>query len=222
MTEPMPSPAPLSVMDLDALSSVVRDGSEAIACPAEMFGRLIAQARRAATAEGVGPVLSAAKVDAIYEIIRNFQVSNMADDEGNCFPLVDLMSAEGRDIGDGEAQMRELAYQIELAAQLTPPAAVAPERPEGERPMVPATDLARVQSERDALRAEVARLTLRLEIAELGRDLAYKNGASAGWNLCFGDDRAGLAKIETAANQVLAPLKAAHAKLAALAQQGEG
>lgn len=53
----------------------------------------------------------------IYDTLRSFRMGNMAcdDDPSSAYPLVDLMSCDGCDVGDGEEQMVQLADEISIA-----------------------------------------------------------------------------------------------------------
>lgn len=66
-----------------------------------------------------------AEVEAVFRILRNFRLSNMADDEGDAYPLVDAMTADGCSIADGIEQMQSLAYDIAEAARRSADARVA-------------------------------------------------------------------------------------------------
>lgn len=58
---------------------------------------------------------------AIFEAIRHHQMSNMMMDDGEGFyPLVDLMTRDGMDIGDGIDQMQTLSWAIEEAVGKLP------------------------------------------------------------------------------------------------------
>jgi len=53
---------------------------------------------------------------AIYGVVRNYRLSNVRDDDGCSYPLVDLMSNEPpADIGTGEMEMVALVDEIESA-----------------------------------------------------------------------------------------------------------
>lgn len=55
---------------------------------------------------------------AIFEAMRHHQMSNMQCDDGEGFyPLVDLMTRDGMDIGDGIEQMQNLSWAIEEAVE---------------------------------------------------------------------------------------------------------
>lgn len=55
---------------------------------------------------------------AIYRAIRDYRCSNMADEDGDPYPLVDLMSNPApSDIGTGEMQMVVLADNVEMAVE---------------------------------------------------------------------------------------------------------
>lgn len=58
--------------------------------------------------------------ETIYRTMREFRLSNMLYEEGDAYCLVDAMTADGRDISDGEEQMRELAGEIALALRSPP------------------------------------------------------------------------------------------------------
>jgi hypothetical protein len=55
---------------------------------------------------------------AIYKALHDYRMSNMVDDEGFGYPLLDLMSNEPpADIGSGEMEMVALADEIEAAIE---------------------------------------------------------------------------------------------------------
>ena len=62
--------------------------------------------------------------NAIFAALRDYRMSNMRDDLGGGYPLVDLMSNDGESIATGEEEMAMLADEISiaLAAAPTPPA----------------------------------------------------------------------------------------------------
>lgn len=51
----------------------------------------------------------------IADVLRKHRMSNMEDEDGGAFPLVDLMTRDGHTIGDGEWQMIVLADEIDMA-----------------------------------------------------------------------------------------------------------
>ena len=52
---------------------------------------------------------------AIYRAIRDYRMSNMRDDIGGGYPLVDLMSNDACSIATGEEEMEMLAGEVWLA-----------------------------------------------------------------------------------------------------------
>ena len=52
---------------------------------------------------------------AIADVLRQHRMTNMEDDDGEAYPLVDLMTNSGRTIADGEWQMIVLADEIDMA-----------------------------------------------------------------------------------------------------------
>ena len=57
----------------------------------------------------------------IYDTLRAYRLSNMADEDGNPYPLVDAVSPPDRSIAEGEAQMIILADEISLALEALDP-----------------------------------------------------------------------------------------------------
>ena len=56
----------------------------------------------------------------VFRTLRKHRMSNMVDaDDAVNYPLVDLLTADGRSIADGEMQMVELADEITLALNVT-------------------------------------------------------------------------------------------------------
>ena len=53
---------------------------------------------------------------AVYRAIRDYRMSNMRDDIGGGYPLVDLMSNDECSIATGEEEMKMLADEVWLAA----------------------------------------------------------------------------------------------------------
>lgn len=53
----------------------------------------------------------------IIDVIRDYRLMNMVDVDGENYPLVDLMTAEGCDIGDGENEMVALADEIHAVVE---------------------------------------------------------------------------------------------------------
>jgi len=57
---------------------------------------------------------------AIYAAVRDYRCSNMVDEDGNGYPLVDLLSNDPpADIGTGEMEMISLVDEIEEAVHKT-------------------------------------------------------------------------------------------------------
>lgn len=53
-----------------------------------------------------------AQWNAVYSTIRSYRMTNMRDDIGGGYPLVDLMSNDGCSIATGEEEMEMLADEI--------------------------------------------------------------------------------------------------------------
>jgi hypothetical protein len=49
---------------------------------------------------------------AIYDALRAYRLSNMGDEDGGAYPLVDLMTPDGRSISEGEQEMVNLADDV--------------------------------------------------------------------------------------------------------------
>lgn len=119
---------PQAPVDREALTNIWRDFLEAnpddLTSPEDLpdhalvtfdqFADMVA----AFTAPTPAPDVSEERARAeVYRVLRDFHVSNMADQDGNPgFPLVDLVSNEPpADISTGEEQLHELAYEISTA-----------------------------------------------------------------------------------------------------------
>ena len=51
----------------------------------------------------------------LYGVLRKYRLSNMGDEDGDNYPLVDVVTPEGRNIGEGEEELGELAFELACA-----------------------------------------------------------------------------------------------------------
>jgi hypothetical protein len=126
----------------------------------------------------------------IFATLRDYRMSNMMDEDGGFYPLIDLMSNDGTSIATGEAEMLLLADDIAAALASAKPAQAGEvealaKRLEGgfsgfdecDAVIAQAASLLRSQAgevdrltaERDALRAALAAPLQVPEIIEVGK-----------------------------------------------------
>ena len=95
----------------------------------------------------------------IYKVLRDYRQTEVMDDDGCGYPLVDALTLDGHSIDMGEREIDRIADELSWELTITPAAAIArAERAEAER------DSARAAS--DALQALYNRSEAALAVAE--------------------------------------------------------